>query len=108
MPGCWICNPMCGRCQPTAFKSCNCPDCGTLNIFERSKVISGDVLLCKSCGADLTDLVRPEVVRCAYSGKLCAYPCGKSKSPKHEHGDLPCKRNTPPSFEWLAAHPDLA
>lgn len=108
MPGCWICNPMCGRCQPTAFKSQKCPDCGTTNVYERPVVIAEETLLCKKCGKDLTDMVKPEVVRCNYSGKLCAYPCGKSKSPKHEHGDLPCERNTPPSQKWLDAHPEMA
>ena len=106
MPGgCWICNPMCGKCQPAPLKSATCPACGTLNIFERERVLSKDPLVCKGCGEDLTDMVRPKPVKCNYSGYICAYPCGNSKSPRHDHGDMPCERNTPPSEEWLASHP---
>ncbi|PWL78867.1 MAG: hypothetical protein DBY20_03005 [Coriobacteriia bacterium] len=50
-------------------------------------------------------MVRPKPVKCNYSGYICAYPCGNSKSPRHDHGDMPCERNTPPSEEWLASHP---
>lgn len=106
--GCWICNPMCGKCQPAPMKAGKCSDCGTTTVFERLVIMSGAKLLCKKCGKDLTAQVVPEVVRCNYSGKLCAYPCGKSKSPKHDHGDLPCERNTPPSDSWLKSHPDKA
>ena len=109
MPGgCWICNPMCGKCQPAPLKSGRCPDCGTANVFERPKILSGSTLLCKKCGKDMTDLIKPDVVRCNYSGKFCAYPCGKSTSPKHERGDQPCERNTPPSQEWYDQHPEAA
>lgn len=82
-----------------------CPDCGTMTLFDRPLVTSWAELHCKKCGKDLTADVRPKVVRCNYSGKLCAYSCGKSKSPKHEYGDQPCERNTPPMQEWLDAHP---
>ena len=105
MPGgCWICNPMCGKCQPAPMKAGKCPDCGETTVFQRADILAGETLRCKRCGKDLTDMVRPEVVRCNYSGKLCAYPCGKSTSPRHDRGDQPCERNTPPSAEWLAAH----
>lgn len=107
MPGgCWICNPMCGKCQPATLKSGKCPQCSESAVFEREKIQSKEPLLCKRCGFDLSDLVRPQVVRCNYSGLLCAYPCGKSRSPRHDYGDLPCKRNTPPSPEWYEEHPD--
>ena len=106
MPGgCWICNPMCGKCQPPPLKAGNFPDCGTTTVFERKTVESKEPLLCKKCGKDLSELVRPKVVKCNYSGKLCAYPCGKSTSPRHDWGDQPCQRNTPPSEEWFEAHP---
>ncbi|MDO4289900.1 MAG: hypothetical protein Q4C41_01555 [Eggerthellaceae bacterium] len=108
MPGgCWICNPLCGRCRPTPYKSATCPDCGTVNLFEKARIVAGGPLLCKKCKRDLTADVTPKVVKCNYSGKLCAYPCGTSKSPKHEHGDQHCELNTPPSAEWLAAHPKV-
>ena len=108
MPGgCWICNPMCGKCQPAPMKAGKCPDCGTTTVFERPDILAGKTLLCKKCGKDLTDEVRPDVVRCNYSGKLGAYPCGKSRSPKHEYGDQPCERNTPPPQAWVEAHPDI-
>lgn len=106
MPGgCWICNPMCGKCQPAPKKSGTCPDCGTCTIFDRVDIVNGVDLHCKKCGKDMNDLVRPQPVRCNYSGLICAYPCGKSSSPRHDHGNQPCKRNTPPSKEWLDAHP---
>lgn len=107
MPGgCWICNPMCGKCQPAPLKSATCEQCGTPNVFEREKILSSD-LLCKKCGNDLTAVVRPKPVKCNYSGYVCAYPCGNSKVPKHEHGDMPCERNTRPTEEWLEAHPKM-
>ena len=108
MPGgCWICNPMCGKCQPAPLKSATCPECGTLNVFEREPIIAGADLLCKKCGFDLAPEVRPKVVKCNYSGYVCAYPCGNSRVPKHEHGDMPCERNTPPNEEWLEQHPKM-
>ena len=87
------------------MKSAKCPDCGTTTIFERETVMQGGALLCKRCGRDLSKDVRPKVVRCNYSGLLCAYSCGKAFSPRHDYGDQPCLRNTPPSREWLDAHP---
>ena len=109
MPGgCWICNPMCGKCQPAPLKSATCPDCGKVNVFERPAIMAGEDLLCAGCGLDLSAAVRPKVVRCNYSGLLCAYPCGKSTSPRHDYGDMPCERNTPPSDEWLQSHPTAA
>lgn len=108
MPGgCWICNPMCGKCQPAPMKSETCPDCGALNIFERATVLGEDDLLCSRCGRDLSDSVRPKPVKCNYSGLICAYPCGNSTVPRHDHGDMVCLRNTPPSREWVEAHPAL-
>lgn len=104
--GCWICNPMCGKCQPAPLKAGTCPQCAETTVFERDKVQSSEALLCKKCGFDLSDAVRPEVTRCNYSGLLCAYPCGKSTTPRHDYKELPCKRNTPPSPEWYKAHPE--
>lgn len=105
--GCWICNPMCGKCQPPALKSHKCPECGETTVFEKAAIKGGETLRCKKCGYDMTDLVVPVPIRCNYSGKICAYPCGKSTSPKHDLGYQPCLRNTPPSAEWVAAHPDV-
>ena len=106
MPGgCWICNPMCGKCQPAPMKSGNCPDCGMVTIFQRAEIMEGGALLCKKCGRDLTKEVRPKVTLCNYSGLLCAYPCGKSSTPRHDYGDQRCERNTAPSREWVEAHP---
>lgn len=106
---CWICNPMCGKCQPAPMKSATCEECGTVTVYERAKVQSGERLLCKKCGHDQTEAVVPKVTRCNHSGLLCAYPCGRSTSSiKHEHGYQRCERNTPPSEEWLAAHPTAA
>ena len=51
--GCWICNPWCGKCQPPPFRPGNCPDCGTLTVFEKAQVIAGGPLLCKKCGKDI-------------------------------------------------------
>lgn len=107
MPGgCWVCNPLCGKCQPAPKKSGRCPVCGVCTIFDRKDIAAGKELHCKKCGEDLTELVRPVPIRCNFSGLICAYPCGKSTSPRHDLGYQVCKRNTPPSKEWLAEHPD--
>lgn len=109
MPGgCWICNPMCGRCKPPAYKSGTCPECGTMTLFDKAVIKQGGPLPCKKCGVDLSEDVRPKVVKCNYSGLLCAYPCGNSTASKHEYGDQRCEMNTPPSDEWFAAHPKAA
>lgn len=108
MPGgCWVCNPLCGKCQPAPKKACTCPSCGTCTVFDRHDIMEGKPLLCKKCGEDLAPLVKPKVVRCNHSGLLCAYPCGKSTAPRHDLGFQICKRNTPPSDEWIATHPKI-
>lgn len=93
---CWVCNPMCGRCQPTPKKPGLCPDCNTINLYDRAEVIAGGPLVCEKCGKDLSDIARPKPIRCNYSGLVCIYPCGKSTSPSPSTGFQPCKRNTPP------------
>ena len=109
MPGgCWICNPMCGRCRPPAYRSCTCAICGMLNIFPRQDVVRKEGLFCKRCGADLASEVVPKVVRCKYSGLVCAYPCGNSTSSHREFGNAVCEMNTPPDPEWVQDHPALA
>lgn len=95
--GCWICNPLCGRCQPAPKKSGKCPACNTVTIFDKLDIIAGKKLACKKCGHDMSELVRPEVVRCQYSGLLCAYPCGKAVKSHSQFGYQACERNTPPS-----------
>lgn len=95
--GCWICNPLCGRCQPAPKKSGGCPSCGTVTIFDKTDIIAGAPLLCKKCGKDLGEMVRPKTVRCASSGLLCAYPCGKSRTAHSQFGHQVCERNTPPT-----------
>ena len=107
MPGgCWVCNPLCGKCQPAPKKSGRCPECGMCTIFDCEVIKSGAELHCKKCGADLTELVRPETVKCNFSGLWCAYPCGKGTSSHPENGYQICRRNTPPPEEFLAAHAD--
>lgn len=97
MPGgCWICNPMCGRCKPPAYKSVKCPECGALNIIQKADVIERTGLACKRCAHDLTEEVVPKPIRCKFSGLVCAYPCGKSVSGKEEYGNNKCEFNTPP------------
>lgn len=98
MPGgCWVCNPFCGKCQPAPKKSYTCPTCGICTIFDRRDIIAGKDLLCKKCGRDLSTEVRPQPIKCHYSGLWCAYPCGKSKGEISHLGYQVCKRNTPPS-----------
>lgn len=77
-----------------------------MTLFDRKLVLSGQKLLCKKCGKDLSEEVVPKPVRCNYSGLICRYPCGKSTLPKHDLEYQPCKRNTPPTKEWLEAHPE--
>jgi len=96
MGGCWVCNPFCGKCQPTPKKAGTCSQCGMCTIFDRADIIAGKPLLCKSCKADLSVLVRPATIACNYSGLRCAYPCGKGTSEKPLLGYQVCKRNTKP------------
>ena len=103
--GCCVCNPLCGKCQPAPFKSATCPQCNTINIFKQAQIVAGDKLLCKKCTTDLSEIVRPKVLRCAYSGKLCAYPCSRSVMAHPSAGYLPCERTTKPSKEWFEKHP---
>lgn len=109
MPGgCWICNPMCGRCRPPAYRSCTCAICGMLNIFPRQDVVRKEGLFCKRCGADLASEVVPKVVRCKYSGLVCAYPCGNSTSSHREFGNAVCEMNTPPDPRQPRQGPRMA
>lgn len=52
-------------------------------------------LLCKKCGENLSDAVRPKPITCNYSGLVCAYPCGKGTSQTPSIGHQVCMRNTP-------------
>ena len=103
--GCWICNPFCGKCQPSPYKSYTCEDCGSLNVVDKAKIISGDPIVCKGCGKDIADKVRPKPAVCNYSGLICFYPCGKSQVPDKDNQR--CERNTRPPEEWLEAHPKM-
>lgn len=96
---------MCGKCQPAPLKAATCELCGTTTVFTRDAVMSKDPLLCKGCGNDLAEEVRPKPVVCNYSGYVCAYPCGNSRVPKRDHQR--CERNTPPDEQWLDAHPKM-
>ncbi|MEG0990652.1 hypothetical protein [Gordonibacter sp.] len=108
MPGgCWVCNPLCGKCQPPPKKSGRCPTCGTYTIFDRTDIIANKLLLCKKCGEDLSTQVRPQPLRCNYSGRICVYPCGKGANAHPQRGYQVCRRTTPPDEAWLEAHPDI-
>lgn len=87
---------MCGKCQPAPKKSGLCPACGTCTIFDRKDIMSGCRLLCRKCGFDMTEKVKPEVVTCNFSGLPCAYPCGKAKSADPDKPRQTCLKNTPP------------
>ncbi|WP_165055268.1 MULTISPECIES: hypothetical protein [unclassified Adlercreutzia] len=68
-----------------------------MTIFDKRDIVAGAQLACKKCGEDLNQDVRPSVVRCGFSGLMCAYPCGKSAS--HNLGEgayRVCEKNTPP------------
>ncbi|HBT96035.1 MAG TPA: hypothetical protein DEB24_08210 [Coriobacteriia bacterium] len=98
MPGsCWVCNPFCGKCQPAPVKSGRCPDCGGCTVFKREDILADGALLCKTCGADLSELVRPQAIRCNYSGNVCVYPCGKGRGEVPKLGHQICRRNTAPA-----------
>ena len=91
--GCWLCNPLCGRCKPP-WRKCICPECGQAVLVEKKKYLAADHINCDSCGADVTDVIYVEPVKCGFSGWWCAYPCGKSKRDySEEHGR--CTFNTP-------------
>ena len=113
MPGgCRVCNPLCGMCQPALVKVAECPACGERTVFQRSEVVAamrnGHPLACERCGLDLAELVKPAVVGCGYSGKLCAYPCGKSATHRRGGSFRPCEFNTQPTEQWFQAHPNAA
>jgi hypothetical protein len=98
MPGgCWVCNPLCGKCQPPALKDGFCPECNKHTVFKRGDILGDDPLLCKTCGNDLSGIVRPETLLCAYSGLRCTYPCGKAKGKTPTNGYQICLRNTKPA-----------
>lgn len=100
MPGgCWVCNPLCGKCQPPPKKSGHCPECGACTLFDRDEILGGGSLACRSCGHDLTLSVRPQPIQCNYSGMACAYPCGKGRGETPTLGYQTCKRNTPLTTE---------
>lgn len=92
---CMVCNPFCDNCRPALKKSVFCPECGKVTVFTKQTILSGGELLCKRCGEDLSNLVRPAVVRCEYSGLDCAYPCHKGIN--YEGGSGTCEYNTPPN-----------
>lgn len=96
--GCWVCNPMCGKCQPAPKKSFVCPACGTCTIFDRfTQIQAGARLVCRKCGLDVTESVRPKPVTCNFSGLMCAYPCGKATSADAGKPKQKCLKNTPAS-----------
>jgi hypothetical protein len=86
---CWSCNPYCGNCKPPKEKPRLCVKCHAAN-FDTS------LTKCRKCGADLPARVPPPIVKCKYSGMICANPCGKHKKAPLDGRILPCKLNTPP------------
>lgn len=94
--GCQLCNPVCGKCQPTPRKIGNCPTCKTCNIYARDEVLSGNPTLCKKCGADLSEQVIPKALLCNFSGLVCVYPCGRSVGEIPRFGYQTCMMNTAP------------
>lgn len=91
--GCWACNPYCGNCKPPKERPRQCPSCQKYCFNPEAKD-------CPRCGAELPLRVPPPVVKCHYSGLICANPCNKHKidvSAKWHY--MPCKHNTPPQKE---------
>jgi hypothetical protein len=103
MPGgCWVCNPICGKCKPPAKKAGSCNVCGFVTVFDKTDIVLKQSLCCKMCGADLSLLVVPAPVCCSYCGQWCAYPCGKGTGPEPKIGLQKCahiSRVAPPAPE---------
>ncbi|NLP45011.1 MAG: hypothetical protein GX351_10355 [Peptococcaceae bacterium] len=91
---CWSCNPYCGNCKPPKPKPRQCLQC-------KAYTIDPERDYCRKCGAKLPDHVPPPIVKCEYSGMMCANPCGKYKKPSLDGKYTPCKLNTPPPADSL-------
>ena len=91
---CMVCNPFCDNCRPALKKSVFCPECGKVMVFTKQALLSDNRLVCKRCGENLSDIARPAIIHCEYSGLDCAYPCHKGLV--YEGGQGECEHNTPP------------
>lgn len=87
---CGVCRPYCSKCKPPMEKPLFCSHCGTYTF--RLKAIDNK---CKKCGSQLPKPVY-NIVKCLYSGMLCANPCGKSKKQRLDGIARKCLLNTPP------------
>jgi hypothetical protein len=88
--GCWACNPYCGNCKPPLPKPRPCPSCQRLCFNPTEET-------CPNCYKQLTPYISPKVVKCSYSGLVCANPCNKHKIILPGGRVMPCKTNTPPA-----------
>lgn len=93
---CWVCNPVCGGCQPPRKKTVFCPQCGALSLFDITIQAPPIPRRCASCGLDVTGLATPETVHCINSGLLCANPCGYHLKAPISGTPTACAHNTPP------------
>ncbi|UWG96721.1 hypothetical protein LPY66_17850 [Dehalobacter sp. DCM] len=79
--GCWVCNPLCGRCRKELKAPKKCPTCGAYNI--RGYYVDNK---CNQCGNDMgIGYHRP--VRCLYTGLICGRACSRSKV-RLPHGEV--------------------
>ncbi|MGV8084262.1 MAG: hypothetical protein AB2L09_11610 [Coriobacteriia bacterium] len=92
---CIGCNPICGHCRPPTMKAVICPECGTNNLFDIVIQYPRIERHCSKCGADLTKLATPKVVRCKNTGLLCANPCYYHTMPPESCVHI-CRSHTPP------------
>jgi len=113
---CLACSAYCANCHPATLVGLECPDCEETSDFTRGeclyilgyphrRTLEDEELaaagaprkaLCRSCGADLTALLRCEVLPmdCRYSGIVCGFPCGRHRRERRE-GDLVCEKQVP-------------
>ncbi|UWG99069.1 hypothetical protein LPY66_09895 [Dehalobacter sp. DCM] len=87
--GCWVCNPLCGRCRKEEKAPKKCPNCGTFHIrgfYQNNQ--------CNHCGSDLGDGSR-ESVHCLYSGLMCSTPCKRYRIALPNGMLNPCIKHKP-------------
>lgn len=88
---CVVCNPYCGKCKPPKQKPVKCPACGKYNFLDLMEDTK-----CIRCRADLPIPPKPAIVKCLYSGLMCANPCKKHTKAYKDGSFMPCSNNTPP------------
>lgn len=73
---CWVCNPMCGGCQPPRKKMVLCPECGYFTMVDLQVTSTPKLWTCEQCGHDISADSIPVPRYCMRFDVDCANPCG--------------------------------